>query len=79
VAASALALNRIVSSAKTSVVFASGVHHAAATAWLAKLTMHRITYADAVGFAVIKDLKCAGFLSFDSDFLLAGFRPWTPE
>ena len=61
VTAAALALERIVSSAKTSVVFASSTHHAAAMAWLAKLTMHRITYADAAGFAIIKDLKCAGF------------------
>ena len=79
VTAAALALERIVSSAKTSVVFASSTHHAAAMAWLAKLTMHRITYADAAGFAIIKDLKCAGFLSFDSDFLLAGFRPLIPS
>ncbi len=78
VAAAALALNRIVSSAGTSVVFASGVHHAAAMAWLARLAGHRVTYADAAGFAVIEDLSCAGFMSFDSDFLLAGFCPWTP-
>ena len=77
-AAAALALQRIVSSSRTSVVFASGAHHAAAMAWLARLSGHRVTYADAAGFAVIEDLSCAGFMSFDSDFLLAGFRPWTP-
>jgi predicted nucleic acid-binding protein len=43
------------------------------------LTDHRVTYTDAVGFAVIEDAGCVGFLSFDSDFLLAGFRAWSPE
>jgi len=76
--AAAQALDRIESSARVSIVFASGAHHAAAKAWLARLVNHRVSYADAVGFAVIEDLRCAGFLSFDSDFLLAGFRPWTP-
>lgn len=78
VIAAALALDRIESSARVSIVFASGAHHAAARAWLAKFTDHRVTYADAVGFAVIEDVRCIGFLSFDSDFLLAGFRPWAP-
>ena len=79
VAAAALALDRIQSSARTSIVFASDAHHKAAMAWLAKLSGYRVTYTDATGFAVIEDLKCAGFISFDSDFLLAGFIPWTPS
>ncbi len=79
VAAASFALDRIATSAHTSIVFASGPHHSAAIAWLARLRGHRITYADAVGFAVIEDPGCAGFLSFDSDFLLAGFRAWAPE
>jgi predicted nucleic acid-binding protein len=78
VTAAGLALNRIVSSIRTSVVFASSAHHAAAMAWLARLPGHRVTYTDAAGFAVIEDLRCAGFLSFDTDFLIAGFHPWTP-
>ena len=77
-AAAAMALDRIGSSGFTSIVFASGVHHSAAVAWLARLRSHRVTYTDAVGFAVIKDAGCAGFLSFDSDFLLAGFSAWAP-
>jgi predicted nucleic acid-binding protein len=79
VIAAALALDRIVSSAGTSVVFASSAHHAAAMAWLARLPGRHVTYTDAAGFAVIEDLKCAGFIGFDADFLLAGFHPWTPQ
>ena len=79
IAAAALALDRIAASSHTTIVFASGAHHSAATAWLARLASHRITYTDAVDFAVIEDMRCAGFLSFDSDFLLAGFRAWAPE
>jgi uncharacterized protein len=79
VKAAALALDRIESSKQVSIVFATDAHHAAARARLAKMGDHRVTYADAVGFAVIEDLRCIGFLSFDSDFLLAGFRPWIPE
>jgi predicted nucleic acid-binding protein len=78
VVAASQALDRIESSARVSIVFASGAHHAAARTWLANFTERRVTYADAVGFAVIKDVRCIGFLSFDSDFLLVGFRPWVP-
>jgi predicted nucleic acid-binding protein len=52
-AAATLALGRIESSTRTSVVFASEAHHSAAMAWLARLAGHRITYADATGFAGI--------------------------
>ena len=76
--AAALALERIESSARVAIVFASGAHHAGAVTWLATLKSHSITYTDAVSFAVIKDVRCAGFLSFDSDFLIAGFHPWCP-
>jgi predicted nucleic acid-binding protein len=76
--AAALALERIESSAQVAIVFASGTHHAGGVAWLATLKNHSITYTDAVSFAVINDVGCAGFLSFDSDFLVAGFHPWLP-
>jgi uncharacterized protein len=78
VAAACVALERIGLSAYTSVVFAADRHHSAAIDWLARLKSHRITYADAVGFAVIEDVGCTGFLSFDSDFLVAGFSAWNP-
>ncbi len=75
----ALALDRIESSARVSIVFASAAHHAAAKAWLARMMDRGVTYTDAVGFAIIGDLRCIGFVSFDSDFLHAGFRPWLPS
>jgi predicted nucleic acid-binding protein len=78
VIAAARALDRIESSARVSIVFATGAHHGVARAWLARFTDRRVTYTDAVGFAVIEDGRCIGFLSFDSDYLLAGFRPWAP-
>jgi predicted nucleic acid-binding protein len=76
IGAAAFALDLIESSKRVSIVFASGTHHAAARAWLAKLSDHHITYADATSFAVMDDIGCIGFLSFDSDFFRAGFRPW---
>ena len=76
--AAGLALDRIESSALVAIVFASGDQHGAARSWLARLMGHPVTYADAVSFAVIEDLRCIGFLSFDSNFLRAGFRPWLP-
>ncbi len=73
-----LALDRIESSARTSILFATDVHHHAAKPWLRGLRGRRVTYTDAVGFAVLNASRCAGFLSFDSDFLVAGFSPWSP-
>lgn len=77
-AAALQALNRIESSPRVSIVFAGGTHHTDGRAWLARLPECRLTYTDAVSFAVMKDLRCDGFLSFDADFVAAGFRPWTP-
>jgi len=54
-------------------------HHRAARAWLARLGDQRITYTDAVSFAVMTALGCRAALTFDSDFAVAGFTPWQPE
>lgn len=72
-------LDRIESSPRVSIVFASGSHHTAAKSYLARLPDCRISYTDAVSFAVMKESRCARFLSFDTDFLAAGFLPWTPD
>lgn len=77
-AAALQTLNRIESSARVSIVFVTEAHHSAAKEWLAQLSDCRLTYTDAAGFAIMKSLHCAGFLGFDSDYLAAGFRPWTP-
>jgi predicted nucleic acid-binding protein len=77
--AARFALDRIESGALVTIEFATGTHHVAARSWLDKLKGHPVTYADAVGLAVIEDFRCTGYLSFDSDFLRAGFRPWAPR
>ena len=54
--------------------FATASHHRAARAWLAKLHDQKISYTDAVSFAVMNALRCKTAISFDRDFALAGFR-----
>jgi predicted nucleic acid-binding protein len=61
------------------VVYPTAEHHRAARAWLARLADQRITYTDAVSFAVMSALGCRAALTFDSDFTVAGFTPWQPE
>ena len=77
--AAALLLDRIDGSARVSLVHASPEHHRAARAWLARLSDHRITYTDAVSFAVMDAMGCREALSFDNDFLIAGFQRWEPS
>lgn len=74
--ASGLVLDRIDASARLSVVYASREHHRNARTWLERLSGHRITYTDAVSFAVMESMGCREALTFDNDFLVAGFRRW---
>ena len=53
--------------------FVSRRHHEGALAWLARLADHAITYTDAVSFAVMTDARLTRVMSFDHDFVLAGF------
>ncbi|MGH7894154.1 MAG: type II toxin-antitoxin system VapC family toxin [Candidatus Binatia bacterium] len=53
-------------------------HHSAARDWLARLPDQRITYTDAVSFAVMAAQGCRAVMSFDRDFAVAGFTPWWP-
>jgi predicted nucleic acid-binding protein len=76
--ASALLLDRIDASTRLSVIHASPEHHRAAREWLQRLSDHRITYTDAVSFAVMESLGCREVLTFDNDFVIAGFRRWAP-
>jgi predicted nucleic acid-binding protein len=69
----ALILDRIDASPSVTVVFPDAEHHAAARRWLARLGDQRITYTDAVSFAVMQSHRCAAALSFDRDFVTAGF------
>jgi predicted nucleic acid-binding protein len=74
--AAATALARIEASAAVRIVFATAAHHATAHGWLARLHDQRITYTDAVSFAVMEAMPCVAVLGFDRDFTVAGFRFW---
>ncbi len=58
------------------ITFPIEVHHRSARQWLAKLADQRISYADAVSFAVMEATQCRVAMSFDRDFVIAGFRTW---
>ena len=72
-------LDRIDATPLVRVVYANRDHHRRARAWLVKLGDQRMTYTDAVSFAVMSALRCRTVLTFDSDFLIAGFAPWQPR
>jgi uncharacterized protein len=55
-------------------VFPGREHHQAARLWLDKLADQEITYADATSFAVMEAERCPVALSFDRDFVIAGFE-----
>jgi predicted nucleic acid-binding protein len=43
---------------------------------LTKLSDQRLSYTDAVSFAVMEERGCAAAMSFDADFAVAGFALW---
>lgn len=77
--AAALLLDRIEASAAVRVEFVTPAHHAAARRWLSKLSDQVITYTDATSFAVMEATRCTAVMSFDHDFVTAGFRLWQPR
>ena len=74
VRAAAAALDRLESSPALTLTFASAEHHAAAREWLRRLAEWRLSYTDAVSFAVSAASRCQAVLTFDEDFVIAGFR-----
>jgi predicted nucleic acid-binding protein len=70
------ALRRIDASALVGVIFTVESHHRTALGWIEKLGDQQISYTDAVSFAVMDEAGCRAVLSFDHDFVLAGFVPW---
>jgi uncharacterized protein len=76
--AAATALDRIEASELVRIVYPTAVHHAAARVGMARLADQRLTYTDAVSFAVMEATPCAAVLGFDRDFVVAGFRFWKP-
>ena len=69
-------LDRIEASRLVTIVHAGAEHHRAARRWLAKLPDQRISYTDAVSFAVMEGTRCGVALTFDRHFAIAGFRMW---
>src|SRR4051812_32521947 len=70
------ALARIDQSRGVSIAFVDGTTHHEARARLAKLSDQVLTYTDATSFAVMGAARCRWALSFDNDFVVAGFRLW---
>jgi predicted nucleic acid-binding protein len=77
--AAALLLDRIDASRLLTVEFATAAHHASARRWIAKLSDQVISYTDAVSFAVMEAARCTAAMSFDRDFVTAGFQLWRPD
>lgn len=72
------ALDVIESSALLRIVFATKDHHDGARGWLARFADQEITYTDAASFAIMELSHCTAALSFDRDFVIAGFALWNP-
>lgn len=72
----ALALDRIVTSRHVTVRFAESNHDEEARRWIARFADQRLTYTDAVSFAVMKEAGIHRALTFDRDFAVAGFETW---
>ena len=78
VRAAALLLERIDASQLLTTEFATAAHHASARRWIERLSDQVISYTDAVSFAVMEATRCTAAMSFDRDFVTAGFRLWQP-
>jgi predicted nucleic acid-binding protein len=76
--AAAAALRRIESSPLVRIVFPAAAHHASALEWIDRLHDQRLSYTDAVSFAVMRSMPCRAVLGFDRDFTIAGFAFWRP-
>ncbi len=76
IAPAATALDRIDATPLVRIVYANAEHHRAARDWLARLADQGITYTDASSFAVMTALRCRTVMTFDNDFVVAGFTPW---
>lgn len=74
--AAAAALARISASPSVELLFSDLKAHRDAQAWLAKLDDQVISYTDASSFALMKAHKCDQVLTFDHDFVLAGYTRW---
>jgi uncharacterized protein len=72
--AAATVLGSLDGSAHLRLVFPDGAHHRAARGWLQKLSDQVITYTDATSFAIMDAERCSAAITFDRDFVVAGFQ-----
>jgi predicted nucleic acid-binding protein len=75
----AVALDVIDKSPSVSVHFVTAALHREARAWLARFDDQVISYTDAASFALMKARRCKEAISFDHDFVVAGFSLWAGE
>ena len=73
------ALDRVASSAALTLIFPASEQHDAARGWLRRLAVRRLSYPDAVSFAFMTASRCRNVLTFDQDFVIAGFHAWGGE
>lgn len=71
--AAAVALDKISASPVLTIEYTTAEHHRSAGEWLGKLGDQVISYTDAVSFTVMVARRCDAALSFDDDFVIAGF------
>ncbi|MEW5737608.1 MAG: PIN domain-containing protein [Myxococcota bacterium] len=74
----AVALTSVSSSPSVEVLFPDLAVHRDAAAWIARFDDQVITYTDATSFVLMRARRCRAALSFDSDFLVAGYELWAP-
>ena len=70
------AITSITASPSMVVEQGSEEQHRGAMRWLTKLDDQVVTYTDAWSFAWMEANRCDVAISFDDDFVIAGFRPW---
>ena len=75
----AAALDVVDRSPSVSVCFSTAPLHREARGWLARFHDQVISYTDATSFALMTTRKCKVAISFDHDFVLAGFSLWDGE
>lgn len=75
----AAALEAIDKSPGVAIHFGSPALHTEARQWLARFDDQVISYTDATSFAAMTARRCKVAISFDRDFIVAGFALWEGE
>jgi hypothetical protein len=58
------------------IIFPDAAYHRSALRWLARFSDQEVSYTDAVSFSVMERMRCRAVVTFDRDFVVAGFTPW---